>query len=124
MLLLFAVVALVAAVAAPSALAAKPTPDPNCTFEKGKTTCVEDAITRTYEITDFDYSYTVGCGFLNAGTRYVDVYDVYRADVYSKITTVYRGKTDTVLSTNTVYDRTEYTYLYSYETRSACDDVV
>lgn len=118
MLLLFAVVALMAAVLAPTALAEKPVPDPDCTFEKGKTTCVKDVVTSTTYGTEVLSQYRQSCGFLS--TRSVTVYGYYKYDHYSTVTTVYRGKTDTVLSTSSEFAYTRETLLSQTTVYGSC----
>jgi hypothetical protein len=80
------------------ALAAKPDPSPNCTFEMGKTTCVQTTLTNTYLGKEF-----TGTSFENScptgGTQTVFIYDDFAYSEYSTVTTVYAGRSDQVLST-------------------------
>ena len=100
MLLLFAVAALTAAFLAPAALAAKPVPDPGCTFEKGKTTCVSTILTSSTPQTLTSSTFGGPCGLFGFGTLETVRYREVQNNVYTTTTTVYRGKTDTVLSTS------------------------
>jgi hypothetical protein len=82
------------------AFAEKPAQDPNCTFEKGNTTCTTTEKTNSYITTK-----TVGSQYKYCGYYYwyrsVPVYQNYQTDVYETTTTVYKGKGDRVESTET-----------------------
>jgi hypothetical protein len=82
------------------ALAAKPDPDWNCTYKKGKTTCVNGpTLTNSYEGQEYaGISYERSCP--TGGTQTVSLYDDFAYSEYTTITTVYAGRSDRVLSTH------------------------
>lgn len=83
---------------APTAFAAKPAPDPNCSFDKGKTTCTETKLVNSYYSTEQVGWTTDDCGGLFP--QRVPLLQDYRVDVYQTTTTVYKGKSDNVVSTD------------------------
>ncbi len=112
LVMLAAMLALVVALAVPAVaeVAEKPVQDPNCSFEKGRTTCVKTELvdsSTTAEVIKFGaegvfcatyiYSNPRGAGAVRAFSR-VYVYQDYRTDTYETTTTIYRGKSDIVKS--------------------------
>jgi hypothetical protein len=107
--MVFAVaVALVMAVMlAPGALAQEAVADENCTFEKGKTTCTESIFVR------YEYDRTEIRSEWN-GSYYQNVCYFYHYDAFETTTTVYKGKSEKVLSTSTRLTQGEPYVLYHY----------
>jgi hypothetical protein len=100
LLMALSLVFVMALMLAPAALAEKPVQDPNCSFEKGNTTCTTTEKTGSYITTK-----TVGYGYAWCGpylrfTPATSNQD-YQTDVYETKTTVYKGKSDKVESTET-----------------------
>ncbi len=91
---------------APSALAAKPVQDPNCSFQKGKTICVgqTEQIGTTTELRYIGNTtdYSDGCIYR--------VSYIYLTPQYQTVTTVYKGR-----STEVIYQDINYTQGEPYE---------
>ncbi len=83
---------------APAALAEEPVQDPNCSFEKGKTTCVTTKETSYFTTQQFDSVQRFCPG---SGYKLVPLLHNYQTDVTETTTTVYRGKSNQVESTET-----------------------
>jgi hypothetical protein len=102
--MVFAVaVALVMAVMlAPGALAQEAVADENCTFENGKTTCTESVFSHSVWVatSHVDWGYDPSCGETL-------IFQDYYADVYETTTTVYKGKSSRVVSTQTTLTQGE-----------------
>lgn len=100
-----ALLMIAALVLAPAALADKPVQDLNCTFEKGETTCIttEESF---YTTSAWVYSTWVYCGAYFTSERHNPqfkmFYQDWRTDITKTTTTVYRGKSNTILSSDTV----------------------
>jgi hypothetical protein len=105
MFLAVALSSLMAAMLSPGALAEPPVPDSNCTFENGKTTCTETVSVGNVFVRSEPEGYIlVDCGY---GDKLLPVHRNYYADVYETTTTVYKGKSDKVLSTETTQTQGE-----------------
>ncbi len=84
------------------AFADKPAQDPNCTFEKGNTTCTTTEKTNSYITTkQVGTTYRYCSSYWYGYYKSVPVYQNYQTDVYETTTTVYKGKSDRVESTET-----------------------
>jgi hypothetical protein len=100
---LLAIVALAVTLTAATVATGAPTQDPNCTFNSGKTTCVtkEESFYlephALYQTNRLD-----PCVESNPVTVYQD----QRVNVTTTTTTVYKGKSDKVLSSDPVVEET------------------
>jgi uncharacterized protein YpuA (DUF1002 family) len=106
-MVLLTVALVVVALSAPAAMAQERVADENCIFENGKTTCTESVYSDTVFLqkTLLGYGYSPLCGE-------TQILQAYAIDYYYITTTVYKGKSSKVISTQTTEETRGEPYPY------------